>query len=338
MKRSLLIILCLMVSLCAFSDIASALSMYRDKEAEIAAGFGIQGWFSSADAKWQTSFPVVTSTGQPAGKIESRLDFQKIGSPVTIITAGGKIDLFSFDLLYGFGSISGGHGIDTDRFLSSSGGGLDFSQSVSSIDGDVRMLGINLFYNNKHFGETNKGPWGMVLGFLRYKDNLTMKNCIQNVSVPFNGSAFPPLGPFPPNQLLNSTFEFTWNALKVCVTHHDALTKRLSYTGMLAIYPYASYEGKDSGTYAQETTRTTSADSRRILSRNPHGDMATKQCWDSCIMLRRTLSSRQDIDTFICIQKRTDTVYFADGSAADSTLDWATVTRHGAYAELMFRF
>jgi len=41
---------------------------------------------------------------------------------------------------------------------------------------------------------------------------------------------------------------------------------------------------------------------------------------------------------YLYAENGTDTVYFADGTAAESTLDWVTVTRHGAYAELLFRF
>jgi opacity protein-like surface antigen len=308
----------------------------EDENGKIHAAFGIQSWLSQADAKWQISFPVFTNTGQPAGKIESRLDFKNIDSPVTIITAGGKINtLLSFDALYGIGSISGGHGIDTDRFLPSSGGGLDFSQSTNSLSGDVRMWGINFFYNSKRFGQTNKGPWGMVLGYLHYEDSLVMQNGVQTSSVPFEGIVMP-LGPFPG---LNSSFDFSWKAFKVGVTHQDLLSKHLSYSGMASFYPYVSYRGEG---YWNLRAGNNPSDFRRQPP-NFMQDSSQGYGFDATLGLLYHVSENIELSAgyryfYLYASNGTDTVFFADGSSAQSKLDWATVTRHGAYAELMFRF
>ena len=102
------------------------------------AAFGIQGWHAQADAAWQISFPYRSNAGV-LGRIESELSFKKIDSPMLVFRGGGKIDpRFSFDLLYGFGSISGGHGVDSDRFMPYSGEGLEFSQSRNRLTGDVK--------------------------------------------------------------------------------------------------------------------------------------------------------------------------------------------------------
>ena len=178
-------------------------------DGEINMALGVQGWFTQADAKWQISFPYTTQLANPGisagtpGKIESRLDYRKIDSPMVIATAGGNIaPQFAFDVAYGYGSITGGRGTDTDRFLPSSGGGLEFSQSTNNLNGDVRLWGINFYYNTRRFADKQAGPWGFVLGYLHYGDNLKMTNGVQTVSVPFDGTTFPPLGPFPANMVL----------------------------------------------------------------------------------------------------------------------------------------
>jgi len=212
----------------------------RDQDGEINSAVGLKGWFSQADAKWRISFPYVTSGGQ-AGKIESELRFNDIDSPLAVVTGGGKIgSRFSFDILYGAGDIARGRGTDTDRFIPSSGSGLEFSQSQNDISGDVMMWGGNLYYNNKLLPGAGSGPWGLVVGFLHYEDNLTLRNGAQTNTVPFEGLNMP-LGPF---SGLNSTFNFEWNMLKVGVLRRARLSKGFSYSGLFAAYPYVDYRGE----------------------------------------------------------------------------------------------
>jgi opacity protein-like surface antigen len=312
----------------------------RDDDAgEINAAVGLQGWFSQANAKWQISFPYTTSTGV-AGTIESRLDYKKIDSPMVIMTAGGNVaPRFAFDVVYGYGSISGGHGTDTDRFLPSSGGGLDFSQSTNSLDGDVRLWGINFTYNTRRFADKQAGPWGFVLGFLHYADNLQMTNAVQTVSVPFDGTIFPLLGPFPPSQVLNSTYDFTWNLLKAGVVRQAALAKGLSYSGTFSVYPYVSYQGD---AYWNLRAGTNPSDFR-LQSPNFIQKSNKGYGYEASVGLVYDVSDTMELSAgyryfYLYAGKGTDTVYFADGSTLQSNLDWVTVTRHGAYAELLVRF
>ena len=311
----------------------------RDDAAEINAALGLQGWFSQADAKWQISFPYTTSTGV-SGKIESRLDFKTIDSPLVIMTAGGNVTpRFAFDVVYGYGSISGGRGTDTDRFLPSSGGGLEFSQSTNRLDGDTRLWGINCYYNTSRFADKQAAPWGLVLGLLYYGDSLRMTNAVQTVSVPFDGSAFPPLGPFPPTQVLNSTYDFTWNLLKVGIVHQAELTKAFSYSGTLSVYPYVVYQGAG---YWNLRAGTNPSDFR-LQAPNFIQKSYKGYGYDASLGLVYELSEKVKLSAgyrymYLYAGNGTDTVYFADGSAIPTTLDWATVTRQGVYAELLFKF
>lgn len=310
-----------------------------DDNAEINAAIGLQGWFSQANAKWQISFPYTTSTGV-AGSIESRLDYKKIDSPLVIMTAGGNVaPRFAFDVVYGYGSISGGRGTDTDRFLPSSGGGLEFSRSTNSLDGETRLWGINFYYNTRQFADKQAGPWGLVLGFLYYGDSLRMTNAVQTVSVSFDGSTFPPLGPFPPTQVLNSTYDFSWNLLKVGIVHQTELTKAFSYSGTLSVYPYVDYEGEGYWNLRAGTN----ASNFRLQSPNFIQKSDKGYGYEASLGLAYELSKNAKLSAgyrymYLYAGNGTDTVYFADGSAVPSTLDWVTVTRHGAYAELLFKF
>jgi opacity protein-like surface antigen len=312
---------------------------YDDEDRDINSALGFQGWFSQANAKWQISFPYTTSAGV-AGKIESKLDYQKIDSPLVIATAGGNIaPRFAFDVVYGYGSIAGGRGTDTDRFVPSSGGGLEFSQSTNSLDGDVRLWGINFYYNTRRFADREAGPWGFVLGFLHYADNLKLTNAVQTVSVPFDGTIFPLLGPFPGNQVLNSTYDFSWNLLKAGVIHQAELAKGFSYSGSFSVFPYVDYKGEG---YWNLRAGTNPSDFR-LQSPNFIQKSKKGYGYEATLGLGYAISENVELSAgyrlmYLYASDGTDTVYFADGSAVQSNLDWVTVTRHGAYADLLFKF
>ncbi len=337
--QKIALILFLIVILYPLIVLAGYIDGGNDNGEKINSAFGLQGWFSQANAKWQISFPYITSTGV-VGKIESRLDYQKIDSPLTIMTASGNIvQRFGFDAVYGYGSIKGGQGTDTDRFLPSSGGGLEFSQSTNSIDGDVRLWGINFYYNNQRFADKQAGPWGFVLGFLHYGDNLQMTNAVQTISVPFDGIIFPGVGPFPPNQELNSTYDFSWNLLKAGVVLQAELAKGFSYSGTLSVYPYVDYEGEG---YWNLRVGTNPSDFR---SQSPNFIQKSKKGYgyDASLGLVYAVSENVELSAgyrymYLYAGNGIDTVYFADGSAVQTTLDWVTVTRHGGYAELVLKF
>jgi opacity protein-like surface antigen len=332
---ALLLFLVLLAQFTAFPASAPALSMYDDEESEINLAFGIKGWLTTASAKWQISFPF-TQAGQ-TGKIESELDFNKIDSPMVIVTGGARITpLFSFDLVYGTGSISGGQGSDTDRFVPDQGGVLEFSNSTSDVSGDVKMWGGNVYFNNRRFGNTKAGPWGAVIGYLHYEDNLTITNGVQTVSVPFAGSSFPPLGPFPG---LNSTYDFSWDALKLGVTNQASITKELMFDGMLSFFPLVRYTSEG---FWNLRAGNGPNDFRRQFP-NFTQQSTTGYGYEAALGLSYELSENTLLSAgyryfYLYATNGTDTVYFANGATSESTLDWVTVTRRGAYAEFLLKF
>jgi opacity protein-like surface antigen len=339
MKRTIFAILLFLAAFTAFPAPSPALKLYEDDESEINMAFGLKGWLSTADAKWQISFPYITRAGQQ-GKIESELDFKKIDSPMVIVTGGARVaPLFSFDLIYGTGSISGGRGSDTDRFVPAQGSQFEFSKSTSEVTGDVKMWGGNFYFNNRRFGETKAGPWGAVIGLLHYEDNLTIQKGVQTVSVTFDGNSFPSVGPFPASQVLNSTFDFSWNAFKVGVTNQSAIRKDLLFDGMLALYPLVRYTSEG---YWNLRAGNNPTDFRRQFP-NFTQQSTSGYGYEAAVGLSYEVSENVLLSAgyryfYLYATNGTDTVYFANGTTSESTLDWVTVTRHGAYAEFLLKF
>ncbi len=345
-SQSVRVFLCLLFLLLPL-NVHAADSFSADQE-EGSAAFGLEGWLSRADAKWQISFPyqlqysTLSASGFPAGttgKIESELTFKKIDSPLYIFTTGSRIDQdISFDVMYGAGSISGGRGTDEDRFIADSGKGIEFSESQNSLNGDVRQWGLNFYYNNKRFTNNQNSPWGMVLGYLHYTDRLRMTNAVQVVSTNFENMIFPPPGPFPQFPVFDSTYDFTWDLFKVGVLYQPRLTQSLSLTGSFSVYPYVSYEGD-----GYWNLRTTGPDAFR--SQSPNFTQTATSGYGYEASLGLTYAVMQNLELFggyryfyLYAQDGTDTTYFADGTQARSNLDWVTVTRQGAYAGAAFKF
>jgi len=303
---------------------------------------GLQSWLSRADARWQISFPYVTTvnnSGIPAGtpgKAESRLDFNKIDSTMIILTGGiGVGPYFSFDGSFGKGSIGSGHGTDTDRFIPDSGGGLEFSQSTNDIDGDVIMGEINFYYNNHQYTGKHLGPWGFVFGYTHYEDKLRLTNGVQTVSIPFEGLIFPPPGPF---SMLNSTFDFYWDAIKIGVLPQFDITDKLSVKGLFALYPFVSYRGE-----GYWNLRTAGPNAFRMQSPNYIQKSTSGYGLDALLGLTYAIGERLDLTAgyryfYLYDKDGTDTTYFANGTTATSNLDWATITRQGAMIEVLFKF
>lgn len=286
----------------------------------------LQHWRSSASAQWRISFQ-----GRLAGQDgtgESELTFDHLDSPLILAGAGGAIDPhLSFDFAYGLGSITGGRGTDTDRFFPESGGGYEFSRSQSDISGDVKLWLLNLYADTRPHHDCSRSSWGAVAGFLHYEDNLVMRNGVQIIPV---------FGPF--TQELNSTYDFSWDAFKVGVRRRAPIIGGLSYNGMFSLYPYVRYRGE-----GYWNLRTTGPDAFRSQSPNFVQKSTSGLGHEAALGLTYALS-----DTFLAtlgyrylylsVKNGTDTLYYADGSSAESNLDWVKVTRKGAYLEILVLF
>lgn len=323
----------------------AASDRFAGDEDELSTFFGLQSWISQADAKWRISFPYKTQQANPGiaagtlGRNESELTFKNIDSPMTIATGGWKIyQHFSLDALYGRGSVHGGEGSDTDLFIPDNGNAFEYSQSRNDVTGDSMLWGVNLYYNKRKYSGDQSGPWGMVIGYLHYEDKLRMQNAVQTTSVPFEGLTFPPVGPFPSSFVLDQTYDFSWNVLKLGVLHQAEISKSFSYSADFSIYPYVDYRGE-----GYWNLRTIGPNAFRSESPNFVQTSKTGYGYEAALSLLWKVSENTDLSAgyryfFLYAKNGTDTTYFADGSAYQDSLDWVTVTRQGLYAEMSFKF
>ncbi len=291
--------------------------------------FGFQEWFTSGEAGWQISFPYDnTSSSGGTGRIESELNFKHIDSPITILRGGGRLNPeWTIDVSIGYGSITGGQGTDTDRDFPSTGGVIVFSESKEDISGDVRFWGIDLNYR-KRYSDNTQSPWGLILGFSHYEDSLLITDGVQTISLPgwWWGGTNPPLGPF--SQILHSTYDFSWDTLKVGGLYEAPLTEYVFFSSTLSAYPLVSYQGEGYWNL------------RNITFKH---EATSGFGYEATLGIKYLFSDTTEFTAgyryfYLKAQNGTDTTYVSGVPAGVSNLDWVEVTRQGAYAGLLFRF
>jgi opacity protein-like surface antigen len=276
-----------------------------------------------------------------AGNVESELDIDEIDSPVVLMTVGAMMSpLISFDVAYGAGALAGGRGRDTDRFVPNGGTAFEFSESTNDLTGDVKLLSVTIYYNYGRYAGNRREGWGLLVGFFHYEDNLVMKNGFQTVSALFDASTpVSPKVPIGPLAGLNSTYDFTWDALKAGITREAFLTKQLRYEGVLSIYPLVRYRGKGFWNLRAGNDPT---DFRRESPSFTH-EASSGYGYEAALGLAYDLSDKINLSAgyrylHFYSSDGTDTTFFADGSTAASNLEWVSVTRQGAYAGMLVRF
>ncbi|HAK60198.1 MAG TPA: hypothetical protein DCO77_07415 [Nitrospiraceae bacterium] len=290
--------------------------------------FAIEEWFSRADAGWQISFSNSGSSGP--GKVESELTFERINSPITILKGSRPLGSdWSLEAALGIGNINSGQGTDTDRFFPLSGGVDVFSQSKQDLSGDVLLLEINAYRRRNR----TSNPWGLIVGFLHYEDRLRMRNGVQTISGTFNGDSFPLVGTVLTG--LDSTYDFYWTALKIGTLYEWNTLKRLSLNGSLSLYPVTVYYGEGFWNLRAGTSFRTAAPSFTHLSL---GFGFEAKLGLTFLITKRVNFGAGYRYLHLKAKDGTYTVYPSNGPKATADLDWAEVTRHGAYARFLFQF
>lgn len=284
--------------------------------------FAIEEWFSRADAGWQISFPSTTTFGDQ-GRTESELSFKKIDSRITILRGRRTLNSnWSLDMGIGFGAIHGGRGTDTDRDISPTFGVDVWSESKQDISGDVMLFEVN-FYHLLKQSEAETASWSTIFGFLHYQDKLHITNGVQTI---------PAFGPFAG---LDSTYDFYWTALKIGTLYEWNSLKRLSLNGSLSLYPVTVYYGEGFWNLRAGTSFRTAAPSFTHLSLG-YGFEAKLGL--TFLITKRVTFGAGYRYLHLMAKDGTYTVYPYNGPKATADLDWAKVTRHGAYAQFLFRF
>jgi len=291
---------------------------------------GFQEWFSSANAKWQISFSYdnISSVGNGSGRMESELNFKHIDSPITIFRGGGSLNPeWAIDVSIGYGSITGGQGTDTDRDFPSTGGVTVFSESKENISGDARFWGIDFNYRAR-YSDNTQSPLGLILGFFHYEDNLLITDGVQTISLSgwwWNPYANPPLGPL---SGLRSTYDFSWNTLKVGGLYEGTLNKHFSFSGTLSAYPLVSYMGE-----GYWNLRDMSFEHKATSGFGYETTLGIK-----CLFTDTAEFTAGYRYFYLKAANGTDVTFFSGVPAGTANLDWVEVTRQGAYAGFLFRF
>lgn len=292
--------------------------------------FGLKGWFTSGDAGWQISFPYsdYDSGGNGSGRIESELRFRNINSPVTIFHVCGSLNPeWGIHASFGLGSISNGRGTDTDRDYPEAGGMIVFSESTQDISGDVSLYSIDFTYR-KRYADNNRSPWGVILGFLHYEDRLVITNGVQTISEPgwwWEPYSNPPLGPF---YGLRSTYDFSWDAFKIGAMYEHKERNGISLSGSFSVYPILHYQG-----YGNWNLRDMTFTHR-----------ATEGIgYEAAFGMKYPITDTAEFSAgyrylHLKAENGTDDVYIYGIYIGAADLDFAEVTRQGAYAGFLFRF
>lgn len=287
------------------------------------AKVSVSEWFSFADASWQTSGPFLS------GSFISKLEFDDIDSNITTVT--GEIKPFSWlavDLTYGSGSIGKGTVTDSDWITVPSLGLTNFlrSESKSEINDDKTILLLFNFYfdtlNLMNFNHSSNFRLDFFLGGMFYYDNLKFVNGVQTiineveVSIPLEG--------------LNSTYDFSWNAVRVGVRTGYQLPKDLFLKGKFAYLPYINYDGE-----AFWNLRTDFRSTKPNFIHDATGYLGFD--------LNFTFGY-QPVDWFVLsagynflymnAKNGIDTTFFADGSKSTGKLDEVKVRRHGPFVNI----
>lgn len=298
--------------------------------ADNSSGFAqvsVSEWFSFAGSNWQISGPL------GSGSFISKLEFDNIDSNITLVTGEIKpLPWFGVDFTFGSGSIGQGTVKDSDWETDPSTGQTNFlfSKSKSEISNEkALLLSFNLYFDAFKLikvQQTSNFHLDFLIGYMHYEDNLRFINGTQTiineveVSIPFQG--------------LNSTYDFSWDAVRLGLRAEYQLPRDLFISGKVVYLPFISYEGE-----AFWNLRTDFLSTKPNFTHEAKGYLG----YD----LNFTLGY-QPVSWFIMsagynflymnVKNGTDITFFADGTSGETDLDEVKVTRYGPFISISLRY
>jgi len=284
-------------------------------------GFGY--FFSRSSSSWEISFPGLEGRGR------SVLEFNGMDSPVPYLFGEIKHPRYrlSFSFLYGAGDNAGGQGTDADY----TGGDLDL-RSRFDIAGETTLWIADVqrafsFFNNRLIVKP-------FLGWKHYEERLRLTNgywtMIRGVE-----SGKPIFG-------LNSTYDFSWDSLRVGLKSQWDFIKRpqsgldqVSLKGTLALFPYTRYRGQ--GTWNLRE------DFRKDPSFSHEADSIGLTGLDGVLAIAYRPWKYFEVEaggwiSFFKVWDGSDTTYFSDQTTAVATLEEAKALRLGFFVQMIGRF
>ncbi len=201
----------------------------------VASGWEFEGgardWYSSG--KFQKDLGSTTNPAM-ANVLNSRLTydttansgelFGRIESPQNVFVKGN----------IGVGSLLGGQLNDEDWALF--GGTVAYSNTVSSVQGDIDYATVDLGYDVfRGYGY----KLGAFVGYNYYRENKSAYGCTQ-IANPLSDCA-----PAIPGSVLSITEDDTWQSLRLGVNGEIMITDRIKLGADVAYLPYVQFNGTD---------------------------------------------------------------------------------------------
>ena len=140
----------------------------------------------------------------------------------------------------GVGSLLGGHLNDEDWAISGaccvSGAAVAYSNTVSSVQGDIDYATLDLGYD---FFRGAGYKLGAFVGYNYYRENKSAYGCTQIAN------QLSDCVPAIPGSVLSITENDTWNSLRVGVSGDTMIGDRFKLGADVAYLPYVAFNGTD---------------------------------------------------------------------------------------------
>ena len=136
----------------------------------------------------------------------------------------------------GIGSLAGGHMNDEDWRINPGGGEVAYSNSLSSVQGDIDYATLDLGYD---FFRGTGYKLGAFVGYNYYQENKSAYGCTQ-IANPLSDCV-----PAIPSSVLAITENDKWNSLRVGVNGEIMITDRVKLGADVAYLPYVAFNGTD---------------------------------------------------------------------------------------------
>jgi hypothetical protein len=285
---------------------------------------GLGYLYSFNTSSWSISFP------DQYGRGKSALDFKGLSSGMPILSLDIKHpnSYVSLSIQYGKGQGSNGNGTDSDSLEN-----YLYYESRFDVGEDTAFWTADI---QTTFSTTSKRRWVFTpfIGWQHYEEKVKMTNGIW--------TTYEGLGDNTPIYGLNSSYEFTWNALQVGMKGEWELTGArqsgiipLRLKCHLALFPYMQYKG--SGVW----------NLREDFKQNPSFSHEAEQ-WgflgmNGGISLVYQPLKFLEIEgggriSYFYIQNGTDTTFFSDNTSDTATLDEAKALQIGLFLQMTWRF
>lgn len=285
---------------------------------------GLGYLFSRSNSSWTISFP------ERFGRGQSVLEFNEVsgGIPVLYLDINHPNSYVSLCLQYGTGQNLTGEGIDSDYLY----GGL-YYQSRFDISGDRSFWSADL-QTTFSFSPPSRWVIKPFIGWQHSEEKLTMTNGQWTVLDGW-GTSLPIFG-------LNSSYNFSWNALRMGVKGEmDFGPPRqpginpFRLKTQLALFPYIQYEGQGVWNLRDDFRQ----DPSFSHEANNFGALGL----DGVVSLVYRPLKALEIEggariTYFYVKDGTDTTYFSDNYVAQVDLDEVKTFQAGLFLKITGRF